>query len=195
MDRRTQRVPRPVLHCQAGDQVVDEVDRVVEALDEDTFAAAVGADIVFVGEDAADPIGGNAGADHSRAVGGAGFHGGDDGESRPELVAAGGDGSHHFGVDGGVGRRGGLVHFDDGDFGIGHHLFEGALDILGLVDRQQAAVDGGGGELREGVLGVAGGKHGGHAGGAHLGVVQGNGREARDGGAIVGVLHHALKVL
>src|ERR1019366_38343 len=73
---------------------------------------------------------------------GAGFHGGDDGKSWPELIGGSGDGGHHFGVDGGVGRRGGLIHFGDGDFGIGQHLFEGALDILGLIDRQQAAVDG-----------------------------------------------------
>src|ERR1035441_6791247 len=195
MDRRTQRVPRPVLHCQAGDQVVDEIDGVVKALDEDAFAAAVGADIVLVREDAADAIGGNAGADHSRAVGGAGFNGRDDGESGPELVGAGGDGGDHLGVDGGVGRGGGLIHFGDGDFGIGQHLFERALDVLGFIDRQQAAVDGGGGELRESVLGVAGGEHGGHAGGAHLGVVQGDGGEARDGGGIVWDLHHALEVL
>src|ERR1019366_4577292 len=98
------------------------------------------------------------------------------------------------GVDGGVGRGHGLVHFGEGDFGIGQHLFERAFDVGGLIDGQQAAVDDGGGELRERVLGVAGGKHGGHAGGAQLGVVQGNGGEARDGGGIVGVLHHSLEV-
>src|ERR1035438_513146 len=155
--------------CQTGDEVVDEIDGVVEAFDEDAFAASVGADVVFVGEDAADAIGGNAGADETGAVGGAGFHGGDDGGSGPELVGAGGDGGHHLRVDGGVGRGHGLVHFGEGNFGIVQHLLERALDIGGLIDGQEAAVDDGGGKLREGVLGVAGGEHGGHAGGAQIG--------------------------
>ena len=116
------------------------------------------------------------------------------GMSGPELVGAGGDGGHHLGIDGGVGRGDGLVHFGDGDFGIGQDLFEGALDVGGLFDGQQAAVDDGAGELRERVLGVASGEHGGDAGGAHLGVVKGNGGEAREGGGIVGILHHGLEV-
>src|ERR1035441_2038082 len=81
---------------EAGDQVVDEIDGGVEALDEYAFAAAVGAHIVFVAEDAADAIRGNTGADHATTIGGAGFHGWDDGKSGPELVGAGGDGSRRW---------------------------------------------------------------------------------------------------
>ena len=69
-----------------------------------------------------------------------------------------------------------------------------AFDVIRPVDRQQAAVDNCAGLLREGVLGVATGEHGGHAGGAHLRIVKGNGGEAGDGAGIVGILHHGLEV-
>ena len=48
--------------------------------------------------------------------------------------------------------------------------------------------------LRQGVLGVAPGEHGGDTGGAHLGVVKGNGGEAGYGAGIVRILHHGLDV-
>ena len=81
-----------------------------------------------------------------------------------------------------------------GDLGIGEHLFERAFDVGRFVDGQQAAVDDGGGELRESILGVAAGEHGRHAGGAHLRVVERDGGEARDGAGVVRILHHGLQV-
>ena len=72
--------------------------------------------------------------------------------------------------------------------------FECAFNLVRPIDRQQAAVDHGAGALREGVLGVSAGEHSGHTGGAHLGIVKGDGGEARDGAGIIWILHHGLEV-
>src|ERR1035437_4416247 len=141
------------------------------------------ADVVAVHEEALDAVGGDAGGSGVGSVGGVGDHDGNYGDVGPLLFSGGGYGGEERRVEG---RAGGFVDFvedGDGDLVVGYDAGESLLDVFNGVLGEDAAVDVGGGELGQGVDGVAAFELGGDASGAEYGVPRwGDGSGALEGG-------------
>src|SRR5216683_4512946 len=166
--------------CEGLEEAVVEVDGLVEGGDAEALVAAVHALVDGVDGDAADAVAGDSGGHGVDAVGGSDFHLGEDGEAGVHLGDDLVEGAEDVGAQGwGRGRDAlgafvvevaGVVFVLHGDGGVGEDFDELLTDLLLGVAGEDAAVDVGVGELREGVGSLAGGEHGGDAGGAEDGV-------------------------
>ena len=169
------------------DEVVEEGLAVVEGLDGDAFVAAVEADVGTIDEDALDAVSGNACYAEAAAVGGTHDHVGNNGDAGPHFCGDTSGGFENLGAE----WRGGALHevtaLFDRDLVVGEDFLESILDVFGRVFGQNAAVDGGGGKLWQGVHGVATFEQGGDAGCAERRVEGG----CESGDALHGVLRAA----
>nr|GEU28537.1 conserved hypothetical protein [Tanacetum cinerariifolium] len=123
-------------------------------------------------EHAADAIGPDAGVVEEAAVRAPGGHGGDHGHARPHVVADLLDGLHQRWRQRRHGGGDRLTDAGDLDVLIAHHALQRGLHLVDRLAGQDAAVDGGARPLRQRVVGVARLHPGGHARGAHGGVMR-----------------------
>ena len=149
-------------------QPVQKLLAVEQLLHAHLLIEPVHAALAFLGKEAGDAIGVDAVLPEPAAVCVAARLCGDDGDAGPHVGA---DFFHRLHDDGRHRRSRGfhdVTDRNDVDGGIGDDALQRGVDLLGVLVRQQAAIHGGAGGLRHGVLGVAGLELGGDAGRADL---------------------------
>ena len=132
------------------------VQRAVEGRPGHTLVEAVGEHLIRVDKDAADRPGGNARPAKMHAVGASGLHVGNELEARVAGVYCPGHSGHHVGPGLGHGALGGVTQQPKLHLVVGHHLAQHLLYLGDGDTGENAAIDGGGGRLRQRVLGVTG---------------------------------------
>ena len=152
-------------------EAIQEFLPFVEVVDADPLVPAVSADIVYVAEDAGDPVDRDAGVAEVETVGSAGRHDGQRGHARPHLFRHPLDRLEHFAGQRRGRARPGLaspLHLDAVRRG---QPAQRLLDVVRVVAGQQAAVHVRPSQLRQRVLGVAALDQRGDAGRAQARVV------------------------